>query len=255
MDITEHDGHPRLNEEEIFAIFDVIDRRGSVKEAQEAIPKKLHFRSRHRKTITAVFNVGTEFFKRDPNAPEVLATEEVEEIAQAAGYGVSCSRVVQLHRLYKLWKAKQEKQMAVEKNLRTERQKAVSPLLDVNAERVAPARTEQEAPKGVIAAIVSKISEQVPSQVASGQPGQRRLTLDAPVVDGLREKHGPRKRRHLVKAVDPRMTWCGHSLDGRIHLFWTNKIELCTCWHCRRWYNYAASGLLDSDLQKHGGTA
>ncbi len=98
-------------------------------------------------------------------------------------------------------------------------------------------------------------SEQVPSQVASGQPGRRRLTLDAPVVDGCREKHGPRKKRHLVKAVDPRMTWCGHSLDGRIHLFWTNKIELCTCWHCRRWYNYAASGLLDSDLQKHGGTA
>jgi hypothetical protein len=131
----------------------------------------------------------------------------------------------------------------------------LGPVRQELATRVAPARTEQEAPKEVIAAIVSKISEQVPSQVASGQPGRRRLTLDAPVVDGLREKHGPRKKRHLVKAVNPRMTWCGHSLDGRIHLFWTNKIELCTCWHCRRWYNYAASGLLDSDLQKHGGTA
>ncbi|MDP3955160.1 MAG: helix-turn-helix domain-containing protein, partial [bacterium] len=37
--------------------------------------------------------------------------------------------------------------------------------------------------------------EQVPSQVASGQPGRRRLTLDATVVDRLREEHGPRKRR------------------------------------------------------------
>ncbi len=102
---------------------------------------------------------------------------------------------------------------------------------------------EHEMPKEVIAAIVSKISEQVPSQVDSGQPGQRRLTLDAPVVDGLRKKHGPRKKRHLVKAVDPRMTWCGHSLDGDIHLFWTNKIELCTCSHCLKWYNYAATGI------------
>jgi hypothetical protein len=234
MDITEHDSHPRLNEEEIFAIFDVVYRRGSVKEAQEAIQKKLHFRSRHRKTITAVFNVGTEFFKRDPNAPEVLATQEMEKIAERAGYGVSCSRVVQLHRLYILWKARQqEKQMAVEKNLRTERQKAVSP--PIHKEKIKEVRREK-----------AKASEQVPSQVASGQPGRRRLTVEVPVVDGLREKPSTRKRRHLVKAVDPRMTWCGHSLDGRIDLFWTNKIELCTCWHCQRWYKYATTGLLDS---------
>ncbi len=135
--------------------------------------------------------------------------------------------------------------------------KTVEAAGSIEAEHDVPkeSRTEQERqpyeetpPKQeleVIAAIVSKISEQVPSQVASGQPGQRRLTLDAPVVDGLREKHGPRKKRHLVKAVDPRMTWCGHSLDGRIHLFWTNKIELCTCWHCHRWYKYAATGIWD----------
>lgn len=118
-------------------------------------------------------------------------------------------------------------------------------------------KSEQEAPKDAITAIASKIPEQVPSQVASVQPSRRQLTLDAPVVDELREEHGTRKRRHLVKAVNPRMTWCGRSLDGRIHLFSTKKIELCTCWHCRNWYEYAhpASGLLDSGLQRHDGTA
>ena len=88
-------------------------------------------------------------------------------------------------------------------------------------------KSEQDAPQDVIAAIVSKIPEQIPS----------------PVVDRLWEERGTRKRRHLVKAVDSRMTWCGRSLDGRIHLFWTKKAELCTCWHCRKWYDYAQSGI------------
>jgi len=93
----------RLDEEEIFAIFDVIEKGGSPQEAGEVIHEKLYLPKRHRKTVTAVFNVGIELSRRDPNAPDVLSTKEADEIAEKAGYGVSRSRVVELHRLYRLW--------------------------------------------------------------------------------------------------------------------------------------------------------
>ncbi len=103
-DIGNSRDHPsRLSEEAVFVIFDVINKRGTPKEAREMIKTKLYLRRPHRKTVTGVFNVGVEFFRRDPSALNVLTTQEVDEIAGEAAYGVSPSRVVQLHRLYQLW--------------------------------------------------------------------------------------------------------------------------------------------------------
>lgn len=104
------DHSSRLGEEEIFAIFDVIDRHGDPKEAQEKIQKELHLHRPHRKTVAAVFNVGVELFKRGTNAPSVLTTEEAEEIAEKAAYGVPRSRVVELYRLYQLWKIRRSEE-------------------------------------------------------------------------------------------------------------------------------------------------
>ena len=104
----------RLDEEEIFAIFNVINERGEPEEAQELIHKSLHLPRRHRKTITAVFNVGKEFFRRDPNAPNVLTTQEADKIAEKAAYGVSRPRVVELHRLYQLWKTRRREETKTE---------------------------------------------------------------------------------------------------------------------------------------------
>jgi len=110
------DRPPRLTDEEIFAIFDVIHRRGNLEEAGEEIHRKVHSKRSHRTTVAAVFNVGHELFKRGSNAPDVLTDQEVDEITEKAGYGVSPSRVVRLHRLYHLWKAhKREAELEPEK--------------------------------------------------------------------------------------------------------------------------------------------
>jgi DNA-directed RNA polymerase specialized sigma24 family protein len=103
-DMNEYeDRPPRLTDEEIFAIFDVIHRRGNLEEAGEEIHRKVHSKRSHRTTVAAVFNVGRELFKRGSNAPDVLTDQEVHDITEKAGYGVSPSRVVRLHRLYQLW--------------------------------------------------------------------------------------------------------------------------------------------------------
>lgn len=93
----------RLSDEEVFVIFDVVNKRGEPKEAQEIIHKKLHLPRPHRTTIARVFNVSVELFKRSPN-DSALTTQEAEEIATKAGYNTSRSRVVELHRLHQLWK-------------------------------------------------------------------------------------------------------------------------------------------------------
>lgn len=100
--------HPsKLTNEEIFAIFDVIDQHGDAQEAQEEIRRKLHLRPPHRTTVMAVFRVGVELFRRNPN---VLTDQEVDQIVEKAGYGISPSRVVELHRLYQLWKIDRRKE-------------------------------------------------------------------------------------------------------------------------------------------------
>jgi hypothetical protein len=103
------DHPPRLSEEEVFVIFDVVNKRGEPKEAQEIIHKKLHLPRPHRTTIARVFNVSVELFKREPNAP-VLTTQEADEIVRKVGYGVGRSRVVELHRLYQLWKSRRQEE-------------------------------------------------------------------------------------------------------------------------------------------------
>lgn len=104
-DMSNSRDHPaRLGEEEAFVIFDVIDKHGSPEEAQEMIKTKLHLPRYHRKTVTGVFNIGIELSRREQSALNVLTTQEVDEIAEKVGYGVSHSRVVELHRLYQLWK-------------------------------------------------------------------------------------------------------------------------------------------------------
>lgn len=97
---------PRLSEEEIFAIFDVVERRGDISEAQDVIEKKLHLAKRDRTTIATVHRAAIQFFNIDIDGTKTLTTKEVEDIAVQAGYGISRSRVVDLHRLYRLWVAK-----------------------------------------------------------------------------------------------------------------------------------------------------
>lgn len=99
----------RLSDEEVFVIFDVVNKRGEPKEAQEIIHKKLHLPRPHRTTIARVFNVSVELFKRGPNA-SALTTQEAEEIARKASYNTSRSRVVELHRLYQLWKIRRREE-------------------------------------------------------------------------------------------------------------------------------------------------
>ena len=91
----------RLDEEEFFAIFRVVATRGTVNDAQ------LCLSPRHRTTVAAAFRVAEELFRRDP---DTLSTREAVEIADRVGYRVSRARVVELHRQFRLWKARgQEK--------------------------------------------------------------------------------------------------------------------------------------------------
>jgi len=109
--MNEYEGRPsRLTDQEIFVIFDVIHRRGNLEEAGEEIHRKVYSKRSHRTTVAAVFNVGRELFKRGSNAPDVLTDQEVDEIIEKAGYGVSPSRVVGLHRLYQLWKIRRREE-------------------------------------------------------------------------------------------------------------------------------------------------
>ena len=100
-------------EKEIFIVFDVIDNRGTPREAQEEISRRLRIRPPHRTTITPVFRVGIELFREDPT---VLTNQGINEIIKKVGYGIPSSRVVELHRLYLLWKAhKREAELKLEK--------------------------------------------------------------------------------------------------------------------------------------------
>lgn len=105
-EMSKSEDHPsRLTEKETFVIFDTIKKHGKPQEAREAIRKQLQpVQLPHRKTVTAVFNVGVELFNRGPNARNVLTTQEADDIAEKACYGVSRTRVVELHRLYQLWR-------------------------------------------------------------------------------------------------------------------------------------------------------
>jgi len=109
-DKSNYGDHPsRLSDDEIFVIFDIVNERGEMEEARDRISRKLRLRRPHRITVARVFNVGVELFKREPNAL-ALTTQEVEEIVERAGYGVSPSRVVKLHRLYQLWKIRRREE-------------------------------------------------------------------------------------------------------------------------------------------------
>lgn len=90
------------NEKEIFIVFDVIyNRGGTPRKAREEISRRLQIRPPHRTTITPVFKVGLELFREDPS---VLTNEEIIEIIKKVGYSITSSKVVDLHRLYQLWK-------------------------------------------------------------------------------------------------------------------------------------------------------
>ena len=90
------------NEKEIFIVFDVIDNRGGTpRKAREEISRRLQIRPPHRTTIVPVFKVGLELFRKDPS---VLTNEEIIDIIEKVGYGIPSSRVVDVHRLYQLWK-------------------------------------------------------------------------------------------------------------------------------------------------------
>jgi len=107
--MNKSEDHPsRLSEKEIFIVFDVIDNRGTTpREAQEDISRRLYIRPPHRTTITPVFRVGLELFREDPT---VLTNQGISEIIKKVGYGIPSSRVVELHRLYQLWKIRRRKE-------------------------------------------------------------------------------------------------------------------------------------------------
>lgn len=101
----------KLNEDEIFIIFDVVSRRGKQEEAAKNIAEageKLYRRGYrpHRITIARVYKVAVELFNRKPDTP-LLTTEEADDIAGIAGYGVSANRVFELQRLHQLWQARE----------------------------------------------------------------------------------------------------------------------------------------------------
>jgi hypothetical protein len=102
----------QVEEKEIFVIFDVVGKRGTPNEAREAIISRLHLKPPHRTTVTAAFGVAEQFFRRDP---EQLTTEEAEDIVETVGYNISVARVVNLHRIYRLWKASGEQKQEGEK--------------------------------------------------------------------------------------------------------------------------------------------
>ncbi len=94
---------------EIFIVFDVIDNRGTtVREALKEISKKLHTKPPHRTTITPVFRVGLELFREDSL---MLTDERIDAIITETRYGIPPSRVVELYRLYLLWKAYRHKEI------------------------------------------------------------------------------------------------------------------------------------------------
>jgi len=89
-------------EKQVFIVFDTASTPGATpKEAREKIRERLHVSPPHRTTVTPIFKVATEFLKTEPS---VLTAEEAEEIAVKVGYGTPASRVVDLHRLYRLWR-------------------------------------------------------------------------------------------------------------------------------------------------------
>jgi len=100
------------NGKEIFIVFDVIDNRGTPREAREELSRRLHVQPPHRTTITPVFRVGLELFREDPT---VLTDQGISEIIKKVGYGIPSSRVVELHRLYQLWKAHRRKETKEER--------------------------------------------------------------------------------------------------------------------------------------------
>ncbi|MBI2859080.1 MAG: hypothetical protein HYX90_08385 [Chloroflexi bacterium] len=95
------DSPSRLSEKEIFVVFDVVEQHGNVREARDEIGKKLHVRPSHRITLTLVFRVAVEFSRRNAS---VLTDSELDEVIEKVGYGVSRHKVIELHRLYQLWK-------------------------------------------------------------------------------------------------------------------------------------------------------
>lgn len=102
----------RLDEEEIFVIFDVVKERGTPSAARKAIGSRLHLKPPHRTTVTPVFKVANELFR---GAPDLLSSEEAEQIAIKVGYRMSRARVLELHRLYRLWKRRGEQEQEAEK--------------------------------------------------------------------------------------------------------------------------------------------